>query len=431
MTSKFQEPRNDSNKGTINTMVVAVAVDETSNDDTSNTGNGSDSLVGYRFKEELQSSPVGQKYHNIDLDSEQPVSDAFDDDDAECPTQMRDELDKSNRKRWKLNYLWDKCFHCICPFLVIFRALLRCDMDTFWRIVPSILVAKAFYSSCVTLGLCTLFKVQRRKLNYDTPDSIENDTSNFIEETYFFGLWTYTGDIDMGNSVEDFLEKEVERVETCRFRMNQVDAESPDRLFLNDLAFNIARAFAIVATVLGFVSMVSLYLTVANCSLSCRGSKIWLLFYSLIACGIFQSFAFLVFASSVCRDIEFDDNRHCSLEEGAGIIFMSCFCSWFAAFASLKMPRYSANEEGCIPTSIEPKTECAKDTGDTMIKEVVDPIGSGNITKGTEPQLSIGLQMELVEKAEQKQENCYEMGNCLNDDDTATTTASGYHSPIC
>lgn len=321
----------------------------------------------------------------------------------------------------------NKCFHCICPLLVIFRALLRCDMDTFWKIVPSILVAKAFYSSCVTLGLCTLFKVQRRKLNYDTPDSIEDGTSNYIEETYFFGLWTYTGQIEMGNSLEDFLKKEVERVETCRYRMNQVDAESPDRLFLNDTAFNIARAFAIVATVLGFFSMVSLYLTVANCSFSCRGSKIWLLFNSLIACGIFQSFAFLVFASSVCRDIEIDENRHCSLEEGAGIIFVSCFCSWFAAFASLKMPRYSES----IPTSTEPKIECAKDTGDTMIKEVLDPIDNGNITKGTEPQLSIVPQIELVEKAEQKQENCFEMGNCFNNDETATTTTSGYHSPYC
>merc|ERR1719195_1708629 len=85
--------------------------------------------------------------------------------------------------------------------------------------------------------------------------------------------------------------------------------------------------------------MVSIYFTAATCRSSCRAPNKWFIFNLLILCGIFQSFAFLVFGSSVCRDKQFNDHRHCALEEGVGIIFMSCFCYWLAAVASLKMPR--------------------------------------------------------------------------------------------
>eukprot|EP00555_Chaetoceros_dichaeta_P002914 CAMPEP_0198250860 /NCGR_PEP_ID=MMETSP1447-20131203/1884_1 /TAXON_ID=420782 /ORGANISM="Chaetoceros dichaeta, Strain CCMP1751" /LENGTH=503 /DNA_ID=CAMNT_0043935757 /DNA_START=196 /DNA_END=1707 /DNA_ORIENTATION=+ len=274
---------------------------------------------------------------------------------------------EEDRPRSTYFFLCAKCFNCICPEFAILRLLLQCDLQTFWKLVPPILVTKAFYSSVIALGLCTLFKVQRHPPLIDNGGMIKADNPlTAITETYFFGLYTYTGNVEIGQSLHDQVTLEMQRVETCRFDMRQVDAEAPDRLFVNDRVFNVARGFAITAVVLGAASTVGLLLlTASSCSSRTGfppprpggGGKLWwslrwfnrerirwILFLSLCLCGVFQSMAFLVFASSVCRDIEergasFEyEDRQCLLGEGVGIIFSSCFCWWFTAIALVKMP---------------------------------------------------------------------------------------------
>ena len=108
-------------------------------------------------------------------------------------------------------------------------------------------------------------------------------------------------------TLENFFTKEIERNETCRFDMNEYSILH-DHLQLRQLCWDFSARFPYISQ---------------------QNSKIWLWFGTLIACGIFQSFTFLVLESSVCKDIEeieYMDGRHCSLEEGAGIIFVSCFC---------------------------------------------------------------------------------------------------------
>jgi len=305
-------------------------------------------------------------------------------------------IDQDNHPQSNYRSFCAKCFNCICPEFAILRLLLQCDLQTFWKLVPPILVTKAFYSSVIALGLCTLFKVQRQLLPLpsDGLSIITSDNNSPTTETYFFGLYTYTGNVEIGQSLQDQVTLEMQRVETCRFDMRQVDAEAPDRLFLNDTVFNVARGFAITAVALGAISTMGLLvLTASNCCSSHhhpppntsnrkwyglwwslrwfnRERIRWMLFSSLCLCGVFQSMAFLVFASSVCRDIdergamfEYED-RHCLVGEGVGIIFSSCFCWWFTAIALLKMPiggddiggsgsrRGNAeNEEFCIEIS--------------------------------------------------------------------------------
>jgi len=283
-----------------------------------------------------------------------------------------EEEEEEYRPRSAYFFYCAKCFNCICPEFAILRLLLQCDLQTFWKLIPPILVTKAFYSSVIALGLCTLFKVQRHPPPslIDNGSMIHTDSINETTETYFFGLYTYTGNVEIGQSLHDQVTLEMQRVETCRFDMRQVDAEAPDRLFLNDTVFNVARGFAIMAVVLGAASTVGLLLlTASSCSSSSSttgyppphhgggGGKLWwslrwfnrerirwILFLSLFLCGVFQSMAFLVFASSVCRDMEkrgasFEyEDRQCLLGEGVGIIFSSCFCWWFTAIALLKMP---------------------------------------------------------------------------------------------
>jgi len=400
------------------------ATDGGNNEDRTTTEDSRVSLVCYKHEDNMnRKSSVGQQYLNVDLGNEQPVivdSFEFEDDHLESTATVHPKgIDDNNYKRRRLFHLWEKCLHCFCPFFVIFRALCRCDMETFWKIAPPILVTKAFYSSCITLGLCTLFKVQRMTRNYDKhTDTINGGSLNLIEETketYLFGLWTYTGDVETSDSVEDFFKKEVERMETCKFHMYRVDDESPDRLFLNDASFSFARALAISATVLGFFGMVSIYLTAVACRTSCRAPSKLLILNLLMLCGVFQSSAFLVFGSSVCRDTNFNDHRHCSLEEGAGFIFSSCFCYWFAAVASLKMPRNGENEE------------CAENTkGTGVIKEFVDstPNNDKSAPKGMVAKLRLDNGSEFTTTSE------FEMG-IINSDDETDTTISWDQSPYC
>jgi len=222
----------------------------------------------------------------------------------------------------------------LCPFAVLCRALLTCDMNLFWKLCSSLFVIKAFWSSTLVLGFCTLFKVHRI-----IPD-METDGTTNTTEAFLFGLWTYTDKLlDQDHSLGELVEREFERLETCRFHMQKVDeVDAPDGLFLNDAAFTIARAFAVMVVGMGFISMLTVWFTAANAS-CCRtvGRKRWILPAALATCSIFECFVFLILASSVCKDSEFQEQRHCTLQADSGMIFASIISWLITAVASMKV----------------------------------------------------------------------------------------------
>jgi len=253
-----------------------------------------------------------------------------------------EELDNCHQNRSKRGRVWRKLFHWLCPFVKIFRALLRCDMDTVWSLLPSIVVMNALYSSCLTLWLCTLFKIEVLTPNHNASDTTSVDyggTSSLDKEVYLFGLYTYTGKIPTEDSLQSFVQGEMQKMQTCRFHMNRYEDDDVDELFVNDAAFTVARALAIAATGLGFISMICVLLTAANYRLSCRGSKIYILFLSLCVCGTFQFMVLLVFASSICRDARFDESRRCTIQDGSSYVISAGLCWYLTALATLKMPR--------------------------------------------------------------------------------------------
>ena len=218
-------------------------------------------------------------------------------------------------------------------------------MDTLWRIIPSIFVIKALWVSVLTLGVCDLARVDRIKssiVSGSTGLSGEdivgsNVGDKYIEEAYTFGLWTYSSELHTDHSVEGILNNELERIETCRFHMKDADDGSPDNLFLEDSMFDVARAFAITTVVIGGISMIALWLTAAKARGTGHNKRA--LGTALLLCCLFESFVFLIFLSSVCRDTKFHEHRHCSLQEGTGCIFASCFFWALTGVASFKMPR--------------------------------------------------------------------------------------------
>ena len=200
----------------------------------------------------------------------------------------------------------NECVRLLCPFAIIVQALYRCELGLFWKLCSSIFVLKAFWSSTICLGVCTLFKVQRVILSLD-PDIGGNTT-----EAYLFGLWTYTDKmLGEDHSLEGLIQSEIERIETCRFHMQRIDEDAPDGLFLNDAAFTAAHVCAVIAVVVGCISMVSVWLTAANMLQRCCDGKIrWLLPCALAMCSIMESFVFLILSSSVCRNAKYDEHRH-------------------------------------------------------------------------------------------------------------------------
>jgi len=192
---------------------------------------------------------------------------------------------------------------------------------------------KGFWSSTISLGVCTLFKVHRIIPNLDL------NVSNNTTEAYLFGLWTYTDKIiEENHSLEDFVEGEIERIETCRFHMQTVDEDAPDGLFLNDASIAIARVFAVMTVVIGCISMVSVWLTAANILQNrCGGKRQWLLPSALAMCSVMECFIFLIFASSICRDTKYDEHRYCTLQADSGMLFASIASYLVAAVATAMM----------------------------------------------------------------------------------------------
>jgi len=226
-----------------------------------------------------------------------------------------------------------ECFRFLCPCAVLLRALCRCEFGLFWKMCSSIFVIKGFWSSTISLGVCTLFKVTRIVPNLDS------DVNSNSTEAYLFGLWTYTDKIiEENHSIQGYVEGEIARIETCSFHMQRVDEDAPDGLFLNDAAFTIARVFAVMTLVIGCISMVSVWLTAANVLQSCCGGKRqWLLPSALAMCCVMESFVFLIFASSVCRDTKYDEHRQCTLQTDSGMIFASITSYLITAVATVMM----------------------------------------------------------------------------------------------
>jgi hypothetical protein len=228
-----------------------------------------------------------------------------------------------------------KLFHIICPLARPCYALLRCDMQTFWNILPSIVVIKALWLSFLCLGFCDLAKVVRLLPVEKQSDS--NIDRTYVKESFSFGLWAYSKIVHDNYSMDGIVENEVERVETCDFNMGDANDGSPDDLFIFDAAFFFARAFAIITAALGSLSMLTLWLTSAKIQRLNTEKNRKRLGMSLLSCCIFQSLVLLIFASRVCRDTIYEEERHCSLEEGSGTIFGGCLFWLLTGLAMIKM----------------------------------------------------------------------------------------------
>eukprot|EP01083_Nonionella_stella_P222981 795183_1 len=164
-------------------------------------------------------------------------------------------------------------------------------------------------------------------------------------EAYLFGLWTYTDDLQFANhddySLGKLLKEELEEIESCRFHMQTVDQDAPDGLFLNDASFTVARVFACLVVAIGFISMILVWCSAANgrgrCLTGLGGQRMRsMLPLALLLCCIFECFVFLILASSVCRDSEFDEQRHCTLQEGSSLLFASII-GWLISFLGMSM----------------------------------------------------------------------------------------------
>lgn len=249
-----------------------------------------------------------------------------------------------------------ECCSFLCPCAVLLRALCRCDMKLFWKLASSIFIIKAFWSSTISLGLCTLFRVHRVIPTVDSEGDIVTYSNS--TESYLFGLWTYTNKIleDEDHSIEDFVEDEIKRLETCRFHMQKVDEDAPDGLFINDAAFKAARIFAGAVAIVGFISMVSVWLTAANMMTCCFQKRRWLLPFTLSLCAIMESFVFLVFTSSVCRDTEYNEHRSCKLQADSGVLFASIVAYLITAIGSAKLISYESNSSNTLATDDDDDT---------------------------------------------------------------------------
>merc|ERR1712150_163270 len=101
-------------------------------------------------------------------------------------------------------------------------------------------------------------------------------------------------------------------------------------------------------------------------------------------------------------------------EEGVGIIFTSCFCYWFAAVASLKMPRDGETEE------------CTGNTKDIANKESVNSTLSND---DIDPKVT-AAQLCLDNRSESTKSSELEVG-IINSDDETDTIKSWDQSPYC
>lgn len=155
--------------------------------------------------------------------------------------------------------------------------------------------------------------------------------------TVTFSLWAYSKTVNDNYSMDGFVAKEVEKVVIRQFITGEADQGSPDVLFIFDAAFFFARTFAIATTAIGFVAMLALWLSSAKVQQLNTDKTRKIIGTGLLTCCLFQFFVLLIFLSKVCRDTEYGEDRHCSLEEGSGTIFGGCLFWLLTGIAMIKM----------------------------------------------------------------------------------------------
>merc|ERR1712218_198118 len=193
----------------------------------------------------------------------------------------------------RLKRMSQKIFHCVCPLARPCAALIRCDMQTFWNILPSIVVIKALWLSYLCLFFCDLAKVVRL-----IPTEVQSNNGPihvFQKEQYSFGLWAYSKTVHEDYTVDGFVKNEVERVETCELNMRSADDGSPDDLFLVDVYFILARTFAISTATIGSISMIVLWLSSARVQKLNTAFTRKLIGVGLLTCCLCQASVLLFF----------------------------------------------------------------------------------------------------------------------------------------
>lgn len=272
----------------------------------------------------------------------------------------------------------------LCPFLTLVDIARREGAAIFWRLLPSILVTKAFGLSLGTLFLCDLATIvaivdEEKHLEYLDGGSAnttvpvkddELDGERFLTEAskvgdedgdgmvrLTFGLWSYSTKLEDHASTDDdvsFIVSEEERLTTCSYHMLDVEE---GMIFWLDPMFNCARAFGIIAVVVGFVAVVMLWLGVIRVRViesrdgsrrkfKGRGLK-HTVTIALILCSAFEGLTLLIFQAGMCGNKRMEETygqiyRDCEIAEGSSSP-ISAIVFWFlTGLAMLKLPNDEA-----------------------------------------------------------------------------------------
>ena len=275
-----------------------------------------------------------------------------------------------------------------CPFLQLFDIARKEGPAIFWRILPSILVTKAFWLSLGTLFLCDLATLvaivdEEKYLAYldggggnatfltseETGDAQpitdastvgDKDGDGMIKLT--FGLWSYSTKLEDHSSTDDdvsFLISEEERLTSCSYHMLDVQE---GMIFWLDPIFNTARAFGIIAVSVGFVAVVILWMGVIKVRVvessdggrrkfKGRGLK-HTVTIALILCSAFEGLTLLIFQTGMCGNKRMETTygqiyRDCEIAEGSSSPITAIVFWFLTGLAMLKLP---ADESGVIPS---------------------------------------------------------------------------------
>ena len=278
----------------------------------------------------------------------------------------------------------------MCPFLSLVDIARREGPAIFWRLLPSILVTKAFGLSLGTLFLCDLATIvaivdEEKHLEYLDGGSANatvpvNDRGEVGGERYLteaskvgdedgdgmirltFGLWSYSTKLEDHASTDDdvsFIVSEEERLTTCSYHMLDVEE---GMIFWLDPMFNCARAFGIIAVSVGFVAVVILWMGVIKVRVieSSDGSRRKFkgrglkhtVTIALILCSAFEGLTLLIFQAGMCGNKRMEETygqiyRDCEIAEGSSSP-ISAIVFWFlTGLAMLKLP----NDEPEVPPS--------------------------------------------------------------------------------
>lgn len=278
----------------------------------------------------------------------------------------------------------------MCPFLSLVDIARREGPAIFWRLLPSILVTKAFGLSLGTLFLCDLATIvaivdEEKHLEYLDGGSANatvpvNESGEVGGERYLteaskvgdedgdgmirltFGLWSYSTKLEDHASTDDdvsFIVSEEERLTTCSYHMLDVEE---GMIFWLDPMFNCARAFGIIAVSVGFVAVVILWMGVIKVRVieSSDGSRRKFkgrglkhtVTIALILCSAFEGLTLLIFQAGMCGNKRMEETygqiyRDCEIAEGSSSP-ISAIVFWFlTGLAMLKLP----NDEPEVPPS--------------------------------------------------------------------------------